>query len=428
MKNALISAQQVREEKYNSIVLNTENVSQFLAYYTLVLTLGVNNELINQSLASQVSDMILTWIRKDQDDNSILIANNMYLLTVYLQSMSTNVEQLNRLKMVTNPDEAKKLFMDVNQFLKQQVSKMKIKLSFIKKVIHKSKLNYEVINLTERDFENYVIELSHLSCNLKQLHKMSSLFTLYRPTKEYDSKDYITRLSNEIDQFLVELQILEKLEAKQIMETIQGISSIRTSNFNEFSPAEAEVKEIEKQIEDLKTHYKKLLNDAQEAENLIREKLFEIEEEDRKNFRAKNPELGEEEFEEAFEEWQDQQPDEHYHTGIEEINESRLNSEYEMKLTELNERLTEEERKLDEEDIVRNSEFADIGQISLEKVLIIAAMQVAAMNNPNVILPTTFEELITCLGKIKIKQAAQILLAERKIDFSDTERKYLEEL
>ena len=71
--------------------------------------------------------------------------------------------------------------------------------------------------------------------------------------------------------------------------------------------------------------------------------------------------------------------------------------------------------------IVDNSKFNNLEEKEIVKRYI-------QMNNPNVILPTTFEELITCLGKIKIKQAAQILLAERKIDFSDTERKYLEEL
>ena len=91
--SGLILMKDANLEEFNMLKLQTENVSQYMAYYALLLNAACQYGVISQIEAEEISKKILESFNKKFKSNSRVMSNNMYVLTCYLMTMK-NSEQI----------------------------------------------------------------------------------------------------------------------------------------------------------------------------------------------------------------------------------------------------------------------------------------------------------------------------------------------
>ena len=130
MTKGLMSLNDIKKEEFNLISFRVENISQFLAYYTLILTTACQYGFISEKDSNRISNLILSSLTDRFQFETQLLSNNLYVLTLYLKSMDnfTQVETLSKLYDVNSVND---LFDKANVWISRQISILKSKLKSI---------------------------------------------------------------------------------------------------------------------------------------------------------------------------------------------------------------------------------------------------------------------------------------------------------
>lgn len=416
--NGLISAEIIRIENFNSMILETKETSQFLAYYALLLHTAVEFLFISQEQANKISNAILETFHKRFEGTPIVMSNNMYVLTAYLKSMD-NYNQLSILLKVTNSDEAEKLFDNSYQWLLKKIEEMEERLqSFFNDVIDLKEVEFKK---AWAEIHSSVQELKQYSCidtklSLKNNHVGFIGVTSYICGKSnFPSLNYIERLSKSIDVFSIEVQIWKKLEVVEILNALRCQHQMEHELSIAKKKKEKNLKEkaIKEKIAYLKESYEREMQEAEKLEELYQNLLDKLEEEDKVLFKSKHPELTDEtDFLDAFYAWQSELPDEHFDIDVPCVDMNQIKKEYISKLNNLQEELYALEE--DEEDEEPYEEFSIFDFSFLEGMVKIKAILIMAECTP-ITLPKTLKEIKDSIMRIDIKQAVRILLSNADI-------------
>ena len=431
--NGLISADEIRKEEFNAQILDVNDISQFLAYYALLLHTAVEYLFISKEQTDKISNSILETFYKRFEGTPIAMSNNMYVLTAYLKTMD-NYEQLSILSKVTDVDKAEKLFDKVYQWLLEKIKRMEDDLnSFVEDV--RGLKEIEFMN-SWKEIHTKVQELkTYSSLDAKVSFKIAHQSFLETASYICTNSDvsylnYFERISKWIENFKIEIQILNKLEVKEILKNLRFHDRIEYNLLIEKNKKERDFNErkIKENLFILKDYYSKKLEEAEKAEMLYQERLDALEEEDKAFFKTKHPEItNEDEFLDAFYEWQAELPDEHFEIDLPCVDVEEIKKEYLRKRKKLQRELElleniEEENEFYEPFSLLDISFLD-GIIKIKSILILAQYT-------EITIPKNLKEIKDSIMRIDIKTAVQILLsdADTKEKFDDEEIQYLKRL
>lgn len=420
MNTGLKSYVDMRKEQFNTITFKTDGISQFLAYYMLILEAAFQFCLISKEVLENVSNNILSTLDTRFEDNDKLMANNMYALTVYLQTMD-NINQLIILTTVS----ADKLFELSGDWFLSKVKNLKQKVFEIKLK------SYSFCNLKiEQSWKDLLFLCDEViycfkfdtQCSLKKMHN-NSLILQYSFIKDIPFGDnYLHTLETAITSFEKELSILEKLDTVAI---INQLETVKEKELKAIHKANNEqIQKLNSKLDALDKKHKENLHKAQQINDTYDERFDELTAFDRNQFHLEHPELTDEnEFENAFEQWQDSLPDNHYR--LEFIDTITLNNEYLAEKKVILKKLDKAIKKADHQYLNSLSHQIDV---SLENVIKIQSIIIRATTEVDFKIPKNYTELHKTVESTNLQDAVKLILSNFKSVLSDIEIKYLEEI
>lgn len=425
MSKGLVLREDVNKEEFNMLNLETENVSQFLAYYALLLSTACQYGLICQVQAEEISKMILGTFNEKFEYESRVMSNNMYVLTCYLQTMK-NSKQIETLL----NNSAQDLFDKANIWFRKELDICEKMLLEIKAQVYN--LKDKIIKESFEDLMYTVTECQSFSkigtnCDFKKVHKRPVCIVYQFSKKESDSEEnYLISLRETIKSFVTEISILNKLNPSEIMKNLKS-SHKRELNQIVIKNEVQKVK-LEKELEKAKKTLNEELVRARKISIETSKMLDALEKKDREEFKKLNPNLKGDAFELAFEEWQESLPEEHF-----DIFDDECENEFEIsEKARQNYREKELEilKKLDALDKVSDNEFVEAESVQtmnmdLDSVFKIVSIIEIQKINPDFRIPMNSEELAEMLEKIELAKAVQVVLATIKPSFSESEIEYL---
>lgn len=425
MSKGLVLRQDVNKEELDMLRLETENVSQFLAYYALLLSTAYQYGLISQVDAEEISKEILRAFYKKFENESRVMSNNMYVLTCYLQTMK-NSKQIETLL----NNSAQDLFDKANIWFRKELDICEKMLLEIKAQVYN--LKDKIIKESFEDLMYTVTECQSFSkigtnCDFKKVHKRPVCVVYQFSKKESDSEEnYLISLRETIKSFVTEISILNRLNPSEIMKNLKS-SHKRELNQIVIKNELQKVK-LEKELEKAKKTLNEELVRARKISIETSKMLDALEKKDREEFKKLNPDLKGDAFELAFEEWQESLPEEHF-----DIFDDECENEFEIsEKARQNYREKELEilKKLDALDKVSDNEFVEAESVQtmnmdLDSVFKIVSIIEIQKINPDFRIPMNSEELAEMLEKIELAKAVQVVLATIKPSFSESEIEYL---
>lgn len=425
MSKGLILREDVNKEEFDMLKLETQNVSQFIAYYALLLSTACQYGLIGQIEAEEISKRILGTFDEKFGIDSRIMANNMYVLTCYLQTMK-NSKQIETL---TN-NSIQDLFDKANIWFVSELNIVEKLLLEIKALVYK--LNDELII---KSFEGLVIMVQDCKsfskegtkCDLKKVHQ-TVIPMVYQTSHrgEISEKNFLRTLRQTVEKFAIEVSILNKLNPLELMK------NIKSSNKRELNQivlrSDVQKKKLEKELEKAKNALNDELERASKISMQTRKKLDDLEKEDREVFKKLNPDLEGKAFEIAFENWQDTLPEEHFDIYDDECeDEFEISEKARQKYREIELEILS---KLDALDKASDKDFVEAESLqtmnmSLDTIFKIQAIIELQKLNSNIRIPLNSQELYDALEEFELSKAVQVVLATIKPNFSETEIEYL---
>lgn len=425
--SGLILRKDINKEEFDMLKLETENVSQFLAYYALLLSTACQYGLISQIEAEEISKEILGAFNTKFENESRVMSNNMYVLTCYLLTMK-NSEQV---KTLSN-NSAQDLFDKANIWFRNE-------LDIIEKMLLEAKA--QAYNLKDEiiitSFEEFIMMLQECktfskegtNCDFKKVHQRPVCVIYQNSSKEeFSEKDYLQNLSESVKAFVTEISILNKLNPSELMK------NLKSSNKREINRLmvknEIKKKKLEEDLKRAKEILYKNLEKARKISIQTSKKLADLERKDREEFKKLKPDLEGRAFEKAFANWQESLPEEHFEIYNECESEFEISQEARQKYKKKEQEIL---RKLDALDKAYDKEFLDTESIqtidmSLDTIFKIYAIIELQKLNPNIRIPLDSQELSDILEKFELAKAVQIVLATIKPNFSDVELDYLRKI
>lgn len=382
MANTLISIHDITKEKFNMVKIEYEDVSQFLLYYMQILQIGVENELISEEVRNGIGETIANAIAEEVDDEEefidtkMPIANYMYVIALYLMSM-TNWQAWKKLIKITSFSEAIVFIREARDWFLDQVESLGKELRKAQKSIIKIKFKnvQDAYKILERIIGELKVFFLPNKISLKERHSRAEglegkYFTL-KDSKSSNSANYLKQVQILVYSFCTEVSIMSKMDTKQL-EKFR-----RNEREEDFKRETDEVFKLEnkmkKCLKDLKKEYVRKLNTKED--------------------------------------------------------EIVLTDEYERKKNEIYEQWTKEEEKLNEENSIR-----DImkGELINEDVSLMDLIKEYAIfsqaSKGEIAYPKTMEERGMALAQIEIKDAMKEFLDSNVVELSEIEINYLKSI
>lgn len=262
MKNELLTKEAILQEKFNSVTLRTENLKQFMLYSSMILHLGTMSlEISNEDeirIMNLIGQAVSDSVELDENDEpiSVLVANYMYLLTVYLKSMS-NWNAWLELKDIKSIKDAQVLVRKVETWLLGQISLIEGKLTAMKPKIALLKLDnvtsYYNLLISNVNQLKYFATLRG-KVNLKRLHQVGDIFPRYSLLPNFHSTDnYLESLKVTVERFDMEVSILLTVDAKTVFaKKHEESKNSAIKDQNEIAELD---KQMRKKLKDLKDKY-----------------------------------------------------------------------------------------------------------------------------------------------------------------------------
>ena len=424
MSNGLILREDVNKEEFNILRLETENVSQFIVYYALLLSTACQYDLISQIEAEEISKMILQSFNEKFEADSKVMANNMYALTCYLQTMN-NSKQIECLLNYSVED----LFDKANIWFRKELDNIEKMLLEIKAQTYN--LKDDMIIKSFEELMGVVTECKSFSkigtsCDFKKVHKRPVCICHYLSTKEsFLEENYLISLSKTIKSFVTEVSILCKLNPSEIMKNLKSTNKRELNQI--ISRNEVQKSKLEKELQKAKEILAEEMEKAKKISANTIKMMEDLEREDRERFKKLNPSLIGDTFELAFANWQETLPEEHFDIFDECEDEFEIIEKAKQKYAETELKILNKLAALDkaaDEDFVETQSVQTMN-MTIDSAFKILAMIEAQKMNPNIRIPLNSQELSDILERLELPKAVQIVLATIKPNFSETELSYL---
>ena len=420
----IISMDKIREEKFNALVLETSGISQFLAYYTLLLKTACEYGFLTAFDAEDISNKILNSFQTLFEESVIVMSNNMYVLTSYLKTM-TNIEQLEILKKITDKNQAKIIFEESSRWAFDQINKMERQLSFIRNsglVSYDPRFAFACKEIILKVVELKTYSNVYTTFNFKQVHEAKMFAVSYCFAKNFNVENYFENVSLGIDLFLMELQIMKKLGAPEI------IGNLKHRESTEKMLAENKIRQEKKKIENKLKNLEIAYQNIKQAEWEYQQAIIKLEEEFKATYiKEHSKTFDEDEFFDAFEEWLLTLPKERFNNDGAHIDIQVISMKYKEKKEELLTKLDKFE-KTSEKRLKDNwSVFSE--EVYLEEIVKIKAVMIMA-EYETIQIPQDIKKLKEFISKIKIADAVKVLLMnpDMKDLFDEKEITYLRTL
>lgn len=387
--------------------------NRFILYFVQLLHFALKLNIITKDACNFIVTNLISTIEKEVDGNTILVSNYLYIITIYLKTMS-NYDAWIELKNLKSKHDAKSFLTRVSLFYGNNVEYLIKKLASITTVVGKLEsieLSNDLVFL--RSFVNDLkICLTDSSVNLKDCHSTNPVITYNFLFTDKSADNYIDRIISIIDQFHTEICMLEKLNAKEVFK----------QNYKQtlsFSGDLSYEDDMDKELEKLKAKYKKKLEKSEKAQEEFDKKITLLEE----NFQKEHSDLSEEEYEKAFDEYFDNLDDSIFGITYEDSN--SIDSWYQYEKNSILEKYSEIDRK-QEKRFRESITFSDNLQICSLKDFILEYGLFALASNGEIIYPQDNNEKIIALDNLDISKCIKLFLKHFKDNLSDLEVSYLE--
>lgn len=412
----LLSREDVAKERFNSqnfkpVSGNTEKEqNQFIFYFMQILQFAFELNLINEEVRNNLATILTTTIEKQADGRVARITNFLYIVTLWLQSM-TNWDAWIKLSSIKTEKEAV-------LFLNSATGWYFSRLDKLSKLLESS--NQPVASLKEHSISQAFLVLKETVSESKRLNVNLKAHKLLIPVsyiflKEPEALNYLERLEKTIQAFLIEISILQKIDAKSIirkkhreMEKFEFQKGKRTLDLQNT---------LENELEALKTKYDQKIQASLDAQKKFSNALNELE----KKFVAEHPELQGDELEEAFDDYLDNLPDDFWDTTYEDT--AEIDKWYQKTKNKIIQKFEKAEKKL--EKVQENIDFSVVSDDYNLETLIKEFALFSLAQKQVIVYPSTLEEKCTILREIPLKMAISEFIKEMKVAFSEEELQYL---
>ena len=273
MKQELLTKEDSLKERFNSFPLRTETLKQHMMYPHSILHIGTMMAEITSETESNIMNDVLeamsesVTINEDGEAIPILVANYMYIFTLYLQSMSIWNAWL-KLTSINSKYDALEVIGDAKSWLSIQTSilyqrLMNFKNNVLALNINNVTLFYENLTKSVKQINSFNEAYSQL--NLKHNHNFNDAFESYRLipiSKKYSN--YLEYLESKIECFEYEVSIMLTVGAAETFEKKRiEMNDSTTSDEQKTSTLDNEMKEKLKNLKDkfdsdLLLYYKEL--------------------------------------------------------------------------------------------------------------------------------------------------------------------------
>lgn len=409
----LLSREDVAKERFNSqnfkpVSGNTEKEqNQFIFYFMQILQFAFELNLINEEVRNNLATILTTTIEKQADGRVARITNFLYIVTLWLQSM-TNWDAWIKLSSIKTEKEAVLFLNSATGWYFSRLDKLLESCN-------------QSVTLKEPSFSRALLvlketvsESKRLNINLKSAHK-SLIAVSYIFLREPEALNYLERLEKTVQAFLIEISILQKIDAKSIIR-----KKHREMEKFEFQKAKRTLdlqNTLENELEALKTKYDQKIQASLDAQKKFSNALNELE----KKFIAEHPELQGDELEEAFDDYLDNLPDDFWDTTYEDT--AEIDKWYQKTKNKIIQKFEKAEKKL--EKVQENIDFSVVSDDYNLETLIKEFALFSLAQKQVIAYPSTLEEKCTILREIPLKMAISEFIKEMKVEFSAEELQYL---
>lgn len=266
--NVLITQDELLKDNFNKQnISKSRNITEFLMYFTRILQLGIIAGLIGKDEFNQISNLLTVAIKNaiitaeddDFEDNSIQIANYLYVITLYLQA-KTNWEAWIELKSITTPKAANEFLENAKKWMLKQVTKEIYILESIKPSVQKLGLSnvtncYNSIAKVLKNFMHF--DNTTFSCDLKTYHKcvfQPGTYIFFYNDFE-NSPNFFEKICKIIHNFRIEVSIMFKINATNLAKS--KITEVDDNLVRQQKKIDALNEEYSKKIKDLRNKYHK---------------------------------------------------------------------------------------------------------------------------------------------------------------------------
>lgn len=265
--NKLVRFEDVNQEMVNNYLFSfsTVTVKEFLLYYSWILQIVYQEKIISEEHRNEIANMIVNSIDMITscelgsmlEDNTVQIANYLYIITLYLSEKS-NWDSWLELRQVTDFDSAKEFCLGVKKWFISKLSKEKLLLDSSYKYVQKINITY--ISETYNKLKNMVCKFKAFDrpnvVSFKQYHDMSMDDGIYICLSKRIGKSLncFERLVEQIYAFNLETSILAIVDFKHFYNAMKQ----ETEGFEENQNI---------QIFEIDDKYEKLLKDLLDNKN-----------------------------------------------------------------------------------------------------------------------------------------------------------------
>ena len=296
----LVTLQDAKRLNFDVERRNKETASDYMRAYLTILQLAHEYEFISVEERDAIAKVILLAVNDAAHDENILISNYVYIIGMRLFSIS-NYEGWELLKNVTSKSEADKFIVETKAWFSERMNPV---LDFTKMYRRKAlELRNSFLNSSWETVENTVKILAGAleegcAIELKAVHKECvSAIIMYRLISSETGATYIDRVEDYARRLAIETSILIKYDAGKLMRSIakQRKTPRQVTVSTEVIQARQVVEQEKARLDEIEASYTQRLKKIAESEAIFDEVLTTFEEE--------HPDMDEEEFEEAFDEY-----------------------------------------------------------------------------------------------------------------------------
>lgn len=298
-KNYMLTKSAVAKERFNAEYFaiepgfSLEIKNKFINYYMQLIQFAYELDLIPEEARGHIAQALMSAIEKREQGRVLIATNYLYVVTLWLQSMS-NWDAWLKLSSLKGSSEANTFLDSATSWFKGEVSSLLADLSAIKKAVfalgdNSLKNNYLLL-------EKEVEAARDLTADLKNLHCADTGFLAYGLLKPVKSTNYLDGLKQAVAAFVTEISILTKCDIKNVIR--QKKKEVATAKAELESQTVALNEDYAKALKELEAKKSEKLDHAAIVRAEYQEKCDTLEQ----NIAEENPELDEDELAELYEE------------------------------------------------------------------------------------------------------------------------------
>jgi len=266
----IISKQDANRERFRNYRFEVKSLGEFMSYIFTLIERLFKFEIISKDEKASKSTVILKAFHDRAKGNEIIMANLFYIFSYWLRSME-NDSALEKVEQITSVDIANDSINEALEFLQKKIMRSDILLKSVQKKILKMnsknlKLAYSELESALNNMKEYLCSLRKMdeianmvkfcsNVNFKSMHVQKCLMANYNLLVETCEECYFKTLEGMIQNFCVEISILGKLQAKDVVNALENVEA--KVNHKRFTAGEDIEKYYSDQLKELKKDYER---------------------------------------------------------------------------------------------------------------------------------------------------------------------------